>query len=152
MFNIRAGRPADAEILSSLALRSKAYWGYDDKLMEKFKGDIVVNAADISNGHVFIAEDNQTIIGFCRFHSRQSQGILDDLFVEPAYIGKGVGGLLLDTAIHHAAKLGIDALEIHADPHAEDFYLHMGAKKIGTVPSESVPGRELPLLTLRTKI
>ncbi|MCG6496213.1 hypothetical protein MCM47_18115 [Kitasatospora sp. A2-31] len=44
--------------------------------------------------------------------------------------------------------MGSRRLTIDADPNAEPFYLAMGATRIGTTASESVPGRELPLLGL----
>jgi hypothetical protein len=33
-----------------------------------------------------------------------------------------------------------------ADPHAEGFYLAMGAVRLGETPSESVRGRMLPMM------
>jgi len=35
---------------------------------------------------------------------------------------------------------------LDADPDAEPFYLHHGARRIGEVPSGSIPGRMLPRL------
>ena len=47
-----------------------------------------------------------------------------------------------------AAALGVTALSIESDPHAEGFYLRLGARRIGEVPS-TLPGRVLPLLEFR---
>jgi hypothetical protein len=48
-----------------------------------------------------------------------------------------------------AATLGFTALRIDADPHAEGFYRAMGAVRVGETPSSSIPGRMLPLMTVR---
>ncbi len=61
-------------------------------------------------------------------------------------MGKGLGRILFDTIAKHARSLGFTSLNIHSDPYAEAFYLHMGAKKVGDLPSGSIPGRTLPLL------
>ena len=37
---------------------------------------------------------------------------------------------------------------IQGDPHAEGFYRSIGARRIGTRLSESIPGRELPLFSI----
>lgn len=37
MPNIRQANINDSEVLTDLAVRSEAYWGYDDSFMEKFK-------------------------------------------------------------------------------------------------------------------
>ena len=47
-----------------------------------------------------------------------------------------------------ARAWGYATMEIAADPHAEPFYLRLGATRVGTVPSEVFPGRRLPLLRL----
>ena len=39
-------------------------------------------------------------------------------------------------------------MTIEADPDAAPFYRRIGARDVGTAPSGSIPGRELPLLEL----
>ena len=68
------------------------------------------------------------------------------LFVDPVAIGTGCGRLLLLHILDAASARGFAQLVLDADPGAESFYLHFGASRIGTSPSGSVPGRELPHL------
>jgi hypothetical protein len=42
--------------------------------------------------------------------------------------------------------LGFERITLEADPGAEPFYLAMGARRCGSVPSGSIPGRLIPLL------
>ena len=51
-------------------------------------------------------------------------------------------------AISTSSNLEFRSMLIHGDPHADAFYRAMGARKIGTRPSESIPGRELPLYNI----
>jgi GNAT superfamily N-acetyltransferase len=71
---------------------------------------------------------------------------LEDLFVEPDHIGSGVGRALWEHAIDAARALGFARITLEADPGAEPFYLAMGGRRCGSVPSGSIPDRRLPLL------
>jgi hypothetical protein len=65
-------------------------------------------------------------------------------------MGRGFGRALFRRVGEQAKALGLAAFEIEADPNAEAFYLHMGAKRVGTRVSK-IEGarRELPLLIYR---
>jgi len=95
-----------------------------------------------------VAEETGALLGFFTVRGAPPDGELDCLYIEPAAIGRGVGGALLRAAIALAGSEGFRALAIHADPNAEAFYLRHGAARIGEVPSGSIPGRTLPLLRL----
>jgi hypothetical protein len=71
------------------------------------------------------------------------------LLSELALRSKGYWGYdraLWEHAMVAARTLGLERLTLEADPGAEPFYLAMGARRIGSVPSGSIPGRVLPLL------
>jgi GNAT superfamily N-acetyltransferase len=68
------------------------------------------------------------------------------MFVEPRAMGTGVGRKLFEAIVALIAAEGAKKLVILADPNAEEFYRRMGAKRVGDAPSESIPGRRLPLL------
>jgi len=74
---------------------------------------------------------------------------LDALYVDPAYIGTGVGRLLLEHASNSVLNLGGCILRIQSDPNAEGFYLARGAERIGLRESGSIKDRYLPLLELK---
>ncbi|WP_406198688.1 GNAT family N-acetyltransferase [Kitasatospora sp. NBC_01560] len=145
---IRPARPDEAEPLSSLALRSKGHWGYDEAFLAACREELTLDAAGIERGRTAVAEDGDRVLGFVTLVGVPPQGELGMLFVEPDAIGRGVGRLLVEDLRGRAAALGFRRLTIDADPNAEPFYLAMGAKRIGSAPSESIPGRELPLLAL----
>jgi hypothetical protein len=47
-----------------------------------------------------------------------------------------------------AGTLGFERITLEADPGAEPFYLAMGARRCGSTPSGSIPGRLLPVLEM----
>lgn len=69
---------------------------------------------------------------------------LDHLFVEPTFIGHGMGGILWRHAVALARSMGATALVFGADPHAQPFYEHLGAVVVGENLSTIIPGRRTP--------
>jgi GNAT superfamily N-acetyltransferase len=151
---IRPARPAEAEHLSALAIRSKAHWGYDAAFMAACVPALTVNAEWIGSPglHYVVAEDDTgTVVGFAslRLDAADPRAAeLTSLFVEPRAIGQGYGWRLWQHAMAMARALGVRRVRIEADPFAERFYLRQGAVRIGETPSDAIPGRVIPLLSL----
>jgi GNAT superfamily N-acetyltransferase len=144
---IRPALPAEARALSELALRSKAHWGYPPNFLEACRLALTLTAAYIEQHQVFALEHDGVLAGFYALCESEKGGReLDYLYLEPAEIGHGYGKLLWQHALATARALCWPDFNIAADPHAEQFYLTMGAKRIGEIESEAEKGRMLPLL------
>ena len=144
---LRPARAAECPALSELCMRSKAYWGYDAAFMEACRSELSVVPSD----EIIVAEVDQHLAGIAQVDMSGTFADLEKLFVDPVYIGKGLGRVLFEWCVQEACRLGSDRLMIEADPQAAPFYKRMGAKTVGTAPSASIPGRELPLLEYRIK-
>jgi predicted N-acetyltransferase YhbS len=145
---IRKAFPEEAGLLSQLALRSKAHWGYSNDFLEACRLELTVDASRIESNdcQCFVAVDGDLIIGFYTLEGVSANLCeLDALFVEPERIGSGVGGLLVKHAIQSLSERGVERLLIQGDPHATEFYIAVGARQVGTRESNSIPGRNLPL-------
>lgn len=145
---LRHGRPDEARELSELAFRSKAHWGYDAAFMEACRAELTVTPEDFSLRRLTVADVDGTPGGFSIVATRESYGEVVDLWVDPPHIGAGVGRALWEDAVSAVAASGLVEVRVEADPNAEAFYRKMGARKIGTAQSESIPGRRLPLLAI----
>ncbi|MGZ4688900.1 MAG: GNAT family N-acetyltransferase [Acidimicrobiia bacterium] len=145
---LRPARPDEAERLSELALRSKAHWGYDDAFLEACRAELTVHRDEITAGRVVVAEVAETVAGFSALVGTPPVAEVDFLFVEPAYIGHGVGTALFAALCGQASEAGFIRLRIESDPNALGFYEHHGATRIGDTPSASIPGRMNPVLEL----
>jgi len=149
---IRPAQRQDAALLSALALRSKAHWGYSEEFLAACKDELNYTSKQFENpqfcGHVCL--DCGVPIAFYVLEKTSDSIVeLDGLFVEPEYIGKGVGRLLIEHAKKQAKQLGFTTIVIQGDPHAERFYTSVGALHSGTRESGSIPGRQLPLFSIR---
>ncbi|MDT0542633.1 MULTISPECIES: GNAT family N-acetyltransferase [Streptomyces] len=143
---LRAGREDEAEALSELALRSKGHWGYDAAFLAACREELRLRPGEVAARRTTVAEQAGRILGFATLEGAGPEGELGMLFVDPEAIGGGVGRLLYRHVLREAGRLGFTRLTIEADPHAEAFYLAMGAERVGDAPSGSIPDRALPLL------
>lgn len=144
---IRQACPEEAALLSQLAVRSKAYWGYSADFMAACIAELSVSKADIDSDHFHcrVAVLDQEIVGFSVLENFSGDEIeLGALFVDPDHIGSGIGKTLFESAKQQAVALGARKLNIQGDPHAERFYLAAGAVLTGEKPSGSIAGRFLP--------
>lgn len=143
---LRPAVPSDAPTLSAIAISAKSYWGYDQAFIEACRQDLSLSPDEVSNGTYIVAEQDGEIAGFYQVHGTPPAGILGHMWVTPSKIGRGTGRVLWADALKTAQRNGFEHIEIDADPHAEGFYIRMGARKIGEVESSVIPGRMLPLM------
>ncbi|MGW7241639.1 GNAT family N-acetyltransferase [Streptomyces sp. NPDC054804] len=141
--SIRPARDEEAGLLSDLALRSKAYWGYDAEFLASCREELTLRGPELASRRTAVAERDGSIVGFTTFEGEPPQGVLGMMFVDPDAIGQGIGRLLFTHAVETAAALGFTQFTIDADPNAEPFYEAMGGIPAGRVPSGSIPGRTL---------
>lgn len=145
----------DAEALTAVAVRAKAHWGYSAEFMAACRDELSVSVAVIGDPRnaTGVAREATRPVGF--YLARPlDDGVwdLDALFVEPEYIGTGIGCMLFRDAVEVARSRCVERIVIQSDPNAEGFYLAMGAVKTGEKESGSIAGRYLPLLELKLSI
>ncbi|MFD4241668.1 GNAT family N-acetyltransferase [Streptomyces sp. NPDC058525] len=128
MAKVRGARAAEAEALTGLVMRSKAYWGYRPEALAAWAGELRIRPADVASCRIAVAEDDAgTVLGLASLDGTAPHASLGLLFVEPRAIGRGVGQLLYRDVLRRAAELGVRRLVIDSDPHAAGFYRAMGA-------------------------
>lgn len=144
-------RPAgagEAEQLSDLCWRSKAHWGYDSHFMDACREALTVRDEWIGREWVIVAEIDDEVAGVAAIAPDGSQFEVALFFVDPTQMGKGVGAVLFNAMVTRARQEEVGALRILSDPNAVEFYRKMGARMIGTEPSDAIPGRRLPLMEI----
>ncbi len=139
---------SDAQQLTTLTLASKSYWGYTPEQIKAWTDDLTITSEYIQSHQVIKLQNDHTILGYySTYESSPGQIKLDNLFILPSHIGKGLGKTLLHHCIQKARQLGFQSIELDADPHAESFYHHFGFETIDQIPT-SIPGRFLPVMVL----
>jgi len=139
-------------VLSDLIMRSKAVHGYDAAFMEACREELTLTPEKIARGPIIIAELDGAPAGVAQLMPYNGEWHLELLFIDPKHMGQGIGRRLMAWTVEEARRLGAKELHIEADPDAAAFYLKMGAARRGHAPSQSIPGRSLPLLVLPLSI
>lgn len=110
-----------------------------------------MDPAAIRAGDLFVATDREDRpIGLHQIGGTDGEETIELvlLYVEPAWIGHGVGRALFRHAAALARDRGGKTLSILADPHAAPFYQAQGATYRNDAPSDAIPGRILPVYVL----
>jgi ribosomal protein S18 acetylase RimI-like enzyme len=150
MISIRRIDPREANALTHIALAAKAYWGYPERWMEIWKPQLTFVPEYFDRNENWAAIIDETLIGFYTVEDRNGIAWLENLWVLPEYIGKGVGKALFLHAADLSRLRGNLHLQLEADPNAVGFYEKMGMYKVGERHSE-VDGqpRVLPIMEIR---
>ena len=146
---LREARPREAALLSALALRAKALWGYSREFMQACRAELTYSAQDLACGGFVVAEEDGRIVGFYALAPVVDATVeLEALFVEPKEVGRGLGRALIEHAKARAGSLGARRVVVQSDPHASRFYGEAGGVRMGSRPSGSIPGRMLPVFVI----
>jgi GNAT superfamily N-acetyltransferase len=142
---IRHAQTDEADTLNELIMRAKAFWGYDQAFLEACRPHLLLKPEVIEQDPVYCAEVGGSVAGISHLIVVSDATIdLDHLFVEPTFIGQGIGGILWRHAVTQARSMGATTLVFEADPLARPFYEQMGAVVVGETISTIIPGRITP--------
>jgi GNAT superfamily N-acetyltransferase len=145
---IRRAQPSEAAALRQLAHRSKAYWPYSPEFLDAVRPLLTLEPQDVASSDVWVLELDGDLAGWHRVTFQDGHAELEDLWLEPPFIGSGMGRVLFEHAAGIARRRGAERMEWDAEPYAEGFYRAMGGEEIGRSPSDAVEGRTLPRMRL----
>jgi len=146
-------RPAwmhEGEVLSALALRSKAHWGYDKAFMDACRAELTITEDHLRSDTYVVVDlgPNTDPIAMYGLSGKGDCLEVENFFIDPPHIGTGLGRQMMDHCKKLARAHGANELMLDADPNAASFYAAMGFEIVGASPSGSIPGRELPHMRL----
>ncbi len=146
---VRRAVAGEAGALSDVAFAAKGHWGYPAQWMESWRGDLTISPGFVRNNEVYVAVADGELAGFYALVGEGRRLELEHLWVLPGRIGTGLGRLLFGHAMRRAFELGAEVVGIESDPNAKNFYLSMGARRVGENVYE-VEGRKrvLPVLVV----
>ena len=143
---IRRAEPRNAAVLTTVALSSKAAWGYDVSFMEACRAELTITEESIFRHPTYLIERDGLVLGFHQLRVYGAFAEVAQFFVAPTTLRRGLGRRLWPHLEDSARTAGAMRLGVDSDPHAEAFYLAMGLRRVGESPSGSIAGRMLPRL------
>jgi GNAT superfamily N-acetyltransferase len=142
---IRHAHPHEGERLREIAVASKGHWGYESELVQQWAAMGDFSLGGLREKEVYVAEAEGRAVAWAALIPRGELVWLDDLWVEPQWIGKGVGSLLFRHAVHRAAELGGRKMEWAAEPNSVGFYERLGGRYLRDSEPTSW-GRAIPVM------
>jgi ribosomal protein S18 acetylase RimI-like enzyme len=144
-FSIRTARTADVAMLRDVYRRASLSNDGD-------RADLLANPdalefaeAPVHDGRTRVALEDERVVGFATTRQMDSAVELDDLFVDPARMRRGIGHALVVDAAETTRALGVARLEVTANGHALDFYQAAGFQLDGVVQTQFGSGHRMHL-------
>jgi ribosomal protein S18 acetylase RimI-like enzyme len=147
---IRRVIPGDAVALSQIAFAAKAHWSYPKHWLEIWKPQLTFSPEYFEQNESWVAETKGLSIAFYTLQEKNGNAWIENLWVSPEFIGKGVGKKLFLHAVGLCRQRGYKTLQLEADPNAAGFYRKMGMHQIGERHSEvEDQPRILPIMEMK---
>jgi GNAT superfamily N-acetyltransferase len=131
MIQIRRALPADAEAVSQIAIAAKWHWQYPERWMELWIPQLTFPPAYFEEHENWVAELDDTPVAFYTWQTRAENAWLENLWVTPECIGRGIGSRLFAHALDLSRQRGCHSMQTEAEPNAVGFYEKVGMRKIG---------------------
>jgi GNAT superfamily N-acetyltransferase len=148
---IEKAQNVDAIDLTELTIHSKSYWGYSLEQIAQWKDDLTISVEYINQAEVYKLINENQLVGYYSYLELDNKKVkLDNIFLEPDFIGKGYGKVMMNHFIQHVKDKGYERIELESEPNAEKFYQNLGFKVIGRLES-SIKNRFLPIMELEIK-
>jgi ribosomal protein S18 acetylase RimI-like enzyme len=128
---VRQADPAEAPALGEIVER--AYAGYVERIGRRPAPMDDDYEAKTRRGEVFVADDG-TIAGLVVLVAQRDHLLVENVAVDPARQGTGVGRALLAYAESHAAAHGLRELRLYTNEAMTEnlaFYPHLGYREVG---------------------
>jgi GNAT superfamily N-acetyltransferase len=133
---IRLGEPADYAAAAAVYRRASLHNdGNRDDLLAHPE-HLVLGREGLEQRRTHVADEHGSVVGFASWLEVDGTVDLEDLFVDPSWMRRGIATELVGCIVDVQRSRGVTCLEVTANPHALDFYRSVGFREIGTATTE----------------
>jgi len=133
---IRLGVPADLAAAASVYRRaSLSDVSYRDNLLAHPEY-LTLGPEGLAEGRTYVAEEDGSLVGFATWAETAGTLELEDLFVDPDYMRRGIATALVGRIAEVLRARGADRLQVTANPDALGFYRAVGFIECGVDRTE----------------
>jgi ribosomal protein S18 acetylase RimI-like enzyme len=101
---------------------------------------LVLSDKGILEGRTRVAVgDDDAAVGFATYLISNGVADVEDLFVDPAWMRRGIGEALVVDISARLKALDVETLEVTANPHAMAFYEQLGFVEVRIVDTQFYP-------------
>jgi GNAT superfamily N-acetyltransferase len=127
---IRAVAPDEGERLREIAVAAKASWGYDRTRVTEWAAMGDFSPRELARKDVYVASVDEKLVGWMAAIHQGHALWLDDLWIDPQWMGQGIGSQLFRHAMDVGRQSGAVRMEWKAEPNALGFYEKMGGQYV----------------------
>src|SRR5262249_15572815 len=138
---IRLGVPADLPAASDIYRSASLSNAGDRDNLLAHPESLVLGPEGLAEGRTYVAEEDGSLAGFATWIEAGGIFELEDLFVDPDRMRRGIATALVNHIAQVLRARGAEHLEVTANPHAMGFYRAAGfidcgvaATAFGTAP------------------
>src|SRR4051794_30144407 len=142
---IRTARSADGDALAAVHRRSSYVWDEDREQLDAHPEIFGVAPDLLEAGHVRVAAlPDGTVVGFATVRLLTAGSCeVEDLFVEPEVMGRGIGRALIEDAAVRAATAGCKVMSVVGAERTRGFYERVGFVVHGRAATQFGPALQL---------
>jgi GNAT superfamily N-acetyltransferase len=145
--HIRTAQSSDIESLQEIFRRASLGNAGDRAALLANPDALVLNAASVTEQRTRVAVVDGTAAGFATLLRVGDAFELEDLFVDPDFMRRGIALALMRDAAAIARAAGVSRIEVTANPHALAFYERAGFVNAGTTETRFGPAARMRLAT-----
>ena len=142
---IRQSRLEDLGELTEIFRDASLSNAEDREILLAHPDFLVLNDTAIVDGNLRVAEIDGLTVGFATGAPAGRDVVLEDLFVHPDWMRKGVATRLVADLVDRSRAAGAIRVAVTANPHASAFYEAAGFRGTEEVTTEFGPGTRMHL-------
>jgi GNAT superfamily N-acetyltransferase len=128
---IRLGVPADLSAASDVYRSASLSNAGDRDNLLAHPEYLVLGPEGLAEGRTYVAEEEGSLVGFATWLETDGVYELEDLFVEPGWMRRGIATALVNRIAQVLRARGVERLEVTANRHALGFYRAAGFSDCG---------------------
>ena len=97
---------------------------------------LILGPEGLAEGRTHVAEEDGSLVGFATWIEADGTVELEDLFVHPAWMRRGIAAALVNRIAEVLRVRGAERLEVTANPHAVGFYSAVGFIECGIAATD----------------
>ena len=133
---IRLGTPADLAAAASVYRRASLSNAGDRDNLLAHPESLILGPEGLAEGRTHVAEEDGWLVGFATWVETAGTMELEDLFVDPDRMRRGIATALVNRIAEVLRARGVERLEVTANPHALGFYRAAGFIDCGVAETD----------------
>lgn len=133
---IRLGTSADLAAATSVYRRASLSNAGDRDNLLAHPEYLILAPEGLAEGRTHVAEEDGSLVGFATWIETVGTVELEDLFVDPGYMRRGIATALVNRIADVLRARGAERLEVTANPDALGFYRAIGFIVCGAAETE----------------